>query len=171
MACRRPEGPISLKNRTLSRRGTRRLSAARHTHIPYSTTHANQVRSAASHCSVPTAASRQWALQLRRSAADTLAAARCTWPLQPMCAPGHRPLCSLRPLNIRQTRRARERVGAVFEVEQQYLRGRSRRTQRTAADRPTAAQGPASGCSIEVLAAILYGDCDPCKMTYSRSTL
>ena len=31
-----------------------------------STTHANQVRSATSHCCVPTAASRQWALQPRR---------------------------------------------------------------------------------------------------------
>ena len=51
----------------------------------------------------------------------------------------------------------RGRVGAAFEAQRMYLGGRSRRTQRTAADRATVAQGPASGCSIEVIAAILYG--------------
>ena len=39
-----------------------------------STTHANQVRSATSHCCVPTAASRQWALQPRRLLLTPLAA-------------------------------------------------------------------------------------------------
>ena len=117
-----------------------------------STTHANQVRSATSHCCVPTAASRQWALQPRRLLLTPLAAALpafgCCALLTPPpdhCAPCVRStfvnqgrgstweLCSRRSNNTREE----EVVG---------------RKQRTAADRPTEARSPASGCSVGVLA-------------------
>ena len=106
-----------------------------------STTHANQVRSATSHCCVPC------------TARCSIAFGRCALLMPPPdhCAPCVRStfvnqgrgsaweLCSRRSNNTREE----EVVG---------------RKQRTAADRPTEARSPASGCSVGVLAAILYGE-------------
>ena len=89
--------------------------AARHTHIPYSTTHAPHT-----HALLPATAVYP---PLRAASAGAAAApvaadtARCSIAAEVRCSSRHRPLCSLRPLNIRQSRRAWERVGAAFEAQ------------------------------------------------------
>ena len=97
------------------------------------------------------------------------------------CSSRHRPVnhCQCAPC-VRSASVNQGGRGSAWELRSRRSnntsRGRSRRTQTTAADRPTAARGPASGCSVEVLftslqnwpitgidsvevlAAILYGE-------------
>jgi hypothetical protein len=131
------------------------------------TAHAHATRDAAKPRREPLTAC--WSVLWHRCELPAGAAATAdTFPAEAVALPcssrqRHQPLRSLHPhtLLVSQGSSTWEGVesGVVeFETQRIYLGGRSRRTQRSAADWATAARGPVSGCSVEVLAAILYGE-------------